>query len=106
MKVHKAKKKNSIQSKASLGQEAECDEDEVFNVYHQRVIGEKIASYVAYVKTEKENVALQIDTGASVSILNSCCNSPVNLLPILSKLKELLRVPNTSTWIYYKGLLL
>ena len=44
-------------------------------------------------KIEKENVALEIDTGASVSILNKktcdlvCCNLSVNLLPILSKLK-------------------
>ena len=71
MKVCKVKKKNNfIQRKANSVQEAESIEDEVFNVYHQRVIGGKIAPYVAYVEIEKENVALEIETGASVSILN------------------------------------
>ena len=70
-KIRKAKKKNSfVQRKANLIQEAESDKDEVFNSYHQRVIGEKIAPYVANVKIEKENVALKIDTVALVSILN------------------------------------
>ena len=92
MKVCKEKKKDSsIQRKAKLVKEAESDE--VFNIYHQRVIGKKIAPYVANVKIERENVALEINTGASVSILNKktcdfCHNLSVNLLPISSKLKS------------------
>ena len=40
LKVCKAKKKNSsVQRKANLIQEAESNEDELFNAYHQRVIG-------------------------------------------------------------------
>lgn len=67
----KTKKENSsIHGKANLIQEAESDEDEAFNVYHQRVFGRKTATYVAKVKTENENVALEIDNGASVNILN------------------------------------
>ena len=66
-KVHKSRKKNSfIQGKANSVEEAESDEDEVFNVYHQRVVGGKKALYVESVKIEKENVALEIDTAASV----------------------------------------
>ena len=83
-----------VQRKANLVQEAESDEGEIFNVYHQRVIGWKIVAYLANMKIEKENVALKIDTGASVSILNKktcdliCRNLSVNLLIILSKLKS------------------
>ena len=94
MKVCKAKKKNSfIQRKANLVKEIEFNEDEVFNVY-QRVIGGKIGPYVANVKTQKKNVALQFNTGVPVSILNKktcdllCRNSSLNLLPIPSKLKS------------------
>ena len=45
-------------------------------------------------KIEKENVALEINTGVLFSILNKktcdliCRNPPVNLLPISSKLKS------------------
>ena len=89
----KVKKKNSfVQGKANWIQETKFDKDEVFKAYHQRVIWGKIAPYVAKVKIEKENVALEIDTGASVSILNKkTCLSiylSVNLLPISSKIKE------------------
>lgn len=67
----KTKKENSfIHGKANLIQEAESDEDEAFNVYHQRVFERKTATYVAKVKTENQNVALEIDNGASVNILN------------------------------------
>ena len=94
MKKCKAKKKNNfIQGKTNLVQ-TESDEDEVFNIYHQRVIGGKIAPYVTDVETEKEDVALEINTGSSVSILNKktcdliCRKSSVSLLPISSKLKS------------------
>ena len=42
-----------VQRKANLVQEAESDEDEVFNAYHQRVIRGKIAPYVVKVEIEK-----------------------------------------------------
>ena len=94
MKVCKLKKKDSsIQKKANLVQEAESDKDDEFNIYHQRVIGRGIAPYVANVKIEKENIALEkknADTDASVSSLNKeacdliCRNSSVNLLLISS----------------------
>ena len=35
---------------ANLLQEAESDEDEIFNVYYQRVIRKKIATYVTNVE--------------------------------------------------------
>ena len=60
------RKPNSIQKV----QEAESDENQVFSVYYQRVIEGKKTPYVANGKIQKENVALEIDTGASVSILN------------------------------------
>ena len=92
MEVCKAKKKNrSVQR--NWVQEAESNEDKVFSVYHQRDIGGKIAPYVANMKIENEIVALEIGTGASVSILNKkiydliCFNLSVNLLVISSKLK-------------------
>ena len=58
-----------------------------------RDIGGKIAPYVANMKIENEIVALEIGTGASVSILNKkiydliCFSLSVNLLLISSKLK-------------------
>ena len=52
--LSKKKKKNrSIQGKANLVQEAGSDEDEVFSVYHQIIIGGKIAPYVANMKIKK-----------------------------------------------------
>ena len=89
MEICKAEKKNSFV------QEEDEDEEEVFNVYHQRIIGGKIAPYyVANVKIEKENVTLEIGTVTSVSISNKktcdliCRNSSANLLPISSKLRS------------------
>ena len=62
-KVCKPEKKNcSVQGKANLIQEAESDKDEVFRVFHQRIIGGKMALCVAKMKMEKENAALETDT--------------------------------------------
>ena len=104
-KVCKAKKNSSVQRKANLVQEAESDEDKVINGYHQRIIGGKIAPPVANLKIEKENVPLEIYTGASVGIFTELCkffsnckesvndnlicrNSSVNSLSITSKLRS------------------
>lgn len=62
-----------IQGKDNLVQDAKFSEYVVFKVYYQSVIAWKIASYVAKEKIEKENVALEINTGASVIILNKTC---------------------------------
>lgn len=76
LEVWKAKMNNSfIQGKDNLVQEAKFSEYVVFKVYYQSVIAWKIASYVAKEKIEKENIALEIDTGASVSILDKTCMS-------------------------------
>ena len=60
-KIYVKRKRSIVHSKeTNLFQEAESNEDEVFKIYHQRVIGGKTAPYVANVKIDKGNVALLV----------------------------------------------